>query len=92
MEIGIAGWAFNRWIREQKSLTLLQFPALAREEYGVGVVDFVFDVFESDGPVPEPAARGDRAAPLGVANIAVDTGSLASPNAKVRQTDLENQE
>jgi sugar phosphate isomerase/epimerase len=90
MEIGIAGWAFNRSIREQKSLTLLEFPALARQEYGVGVIELVSTFFENQtaqylNKLREEIERHD----LRVANIAVDTGSLASPDEKVRRTDLE---
>ncbi len=47
MEIGIAGWALNRSIRQDKTLTLLQLPALARQDFGVDVVELVSTFFES---------------------------------------------
>ena len=47
MKIGIAGWAFHRSILQQRSLTLLDFPVLARQEYGVEMVELVSAFFPS---------------------------------------------
>jgi sugar phosphate isomerase/epimerase len=89
-EIGIAGWALNRSIREHKTLTLLQFPALARGEFGVDRIELVSTFFESQNAKYlnelRQAIEKER---LKVDNIAVDTGNLASPDEATRRTDLE---
>jgi sugar phosphate isomerase/epimerase len=89
-EIGIAGWALNRSIREQKSVTLLQFPAIARGEFGVDTVELVSTFFESQNAKYlnelRQALEKER---LKVHNIAVDTGNLSSPDEATRRTDLE---
>ncbi len=90
MEIGIAGWALNRSIREHKTLTLLDFPALAREEFGVDTIELVSTFFESQSaPYLNELRRAIAAQRLRVVNIAVDTGTLASADEAARRTDLE---
>lgn len=90
MEIGIAGWALNRSFREHKTLTLLEFPALARDEFGVDTIELVSTFFESQSaPYLNDLRRAIAAHRLHVVNIAVDTGSLASPDEAPRRTDLE---
>ncbi len=40
MNIGIAGWAINRRFRdEDEPLALLDFPRLAREEFGLSHIE-----------------------------------------------------
>lgn len=90
MEIGIAGWALNRSIRQDKSLTLLDFPRLAREEFGVGIIELVSALFENQSAkylnqLREELVRYN----LQVANIAVDTGTLSSSDAASRRTEIE---
>lgn len=90
MEIGIAGWALNRSIRQDKTLTLLKFPALVRGEFGVDVVELVSTFFESQSAnYLNDLRRALEAERLRVHNIAVDTGSLCSPDEATRRTDLE---
>jgi sugar phosphate isomerase/epimerase len=90
LEIGIAGWALNRSIRQDKTLTLLKFPALARGEFGVDVVELVSTFFESQSAnYLNDLRRALEAEKLRVHNIAVDTGSLCSPDEATRRTDLE---
>ena len=89
-DIGIAGWALNQSIRELKTLTLLEFPALARQEYGVDTIELVSTFFENQSAAYLNRLREEiERHGLFVANIAVDTGSLASPDASVRRTDIE---
>lgn len=90
MDVGIAGWALNRAIREKKDLTLLDFPKLARQEYGVDSVELVSTFFESQSAryLNELRENLERER-LPVLNIAVDTGNLSSPDERVRRTDLE---
>ena len=90
MEIGIAGWAINRSIREHKTLTLMDFPKLAREEFGVDTVELVSTFFESQSAryLNELRLELERQR-LKVHNIAVDTGNLSSADEATRRTDLE---
>lgn len=90
MDIGIAGWAVNRAIRQDRTLTLLEFPALARQELEVDTVELVSTFFESQSAayLNELRQRLERER-LAVRNIAVDTGNLSSPDEAVRRTDLE---
>jgi sugar phosphate isomerase/epimerase len=90
VEIGIAGWALNRSILRDKSLTLLEFPRLAREEFGVGTIELVSTFFESQSAKYLNQLREEIAQQrLRVANIAVDTGTLAAADPAARRTDLE---
>jgi sugar phosphate isomerase/epimerase len=90
MEISIAGWAVNRSIREQKSLTLMDFPKMAREEFGVDTVELVSTFFESQSAryLNELRQELERQR-LKVHNIAVDTGNLSSADETTRRTDIE---
>lgn len=90
MEIGIAGWALNRSIRQDKTLTLLKFPALARGEFGVDTVELVSTFFENQSAkYLNELRRAIEAERLKVRNIAVDTGTLATADEAERRTDLE---
>jgi sugar phosphate isomerase/epimerase len=90
MEIGIAGWALHRSIRELKTMTLLDFPALARQEFAVSTIELVSSLFEGQSaPYLNRLREEIERHHLRVANIAVDTGSLASQDEAVRRTDLE---
>jgi sugar phosphate isomerase/epimerase len=90
VEIGIAGWALNRSIRQLKTLTLLDFPALARQEYGVDTIELVSTFFpEQSAPYLNRLREAIAEHRLRVANIAVDTGNLSSPDEATRRTDLE---
>jgi sugar phosphate isomerase/epimerase len=90
VEIGIAGWALNRSILRDKTMTLLDFPRLAGEEFGVGTIELVSTFFESQGAAYLNQLREEIAKHrLRVANIAVDTGTLATADPAARRTDLE---
>ena len=90
MEIGIAGWALNRSFRQDRTLTLLEFPALARDEFGVDVVELVSSFFESQSAnYLNDLRRALETARLRVRNIAVDTGNLSNADEATRRTDLE---
>jgi sugar phosphate isomerase/epimerase len=90
MEIGIAGWALNRSIRQDKTLTLLQLPALARQDFGVDVVELVSTFFESQSAnYLNDLRRALEKERIRVHNIAVDTGHLATADDAARRTDVE---
>lgn len=90
MEIGIAGWALNRSILREKSITQLDFIRLAREQYKVDTIELVSTFFESQSAKYLNQLREEIAKHrLRVANIAVDTGTLASADKAARRTDIE---
>jgi sugar phosphate isomerase/epimerase len=89
-EIGIAGWALNRAILRERTLALLDFPAVARQEFGVGTIELVSTFFErQDAAYLNRLREAIERERLRVANIAVDTGTLATPDPATRRTDLE---
>jgi sugar phosphate isomerase/epimerase len=90
MEIGIAGWAINRSIREHKTMTLMDLPKLARQEFNVDTIELVSTFFESQNAkyLNEVRQTIERER-LRIANIAVDTGNLSSPDEATRRTDIE---
>lgn len=78
MKIGLAGWSLNRRFKAGQ-LTLLDYPARVREEFGLSVIELNSPFFKSleDDYLKELAARINRAG-CTVANIAVDgQGDLA---------------
>jgi sugar phosphate isomerase/epimerase len=90
MKIGIAGWAFHRSILQQRSLTLLDFPGLARQEYGVETVELVSEFFESTtaGYLNRLRSVLEREH-VTVHGIAVDQGDITNLDASARRTSLE---
>lgn len=45
-EISLAQWSLHRAILNEKTLDNLDFPAVARKEYGIGVVEYVNQFFK----------------------------------------------
>jgi len=88
-EIGIAGWAFHRSIQQDKTMTLLDLPAVCRE-LGATTIELVSTFFESQHAAYLNTLRqAVEAQGQQVRNIAVDMGNIANPDAARRQTDLE---
>ncbi|HEV7215567.1 MAG TPA: sugar phosphate isomerase/epimerase family protein [Chloroflexota bacterium] len=88
-EIGIAGWAFHRAIQQDKTMTLLDLPAVCRE-LGATTIELVSTFFESQQARYLNALRqAIETQGQQVRNIAVDMGNIANPDAAVRNTDLE---
>jgi len=88
-EIGIAGWAFNRSILKDKSMTMLDLPAVCKE-LGASTIELVSTFFESQSaPYLNRVRESVEAQGQTIRNIAVDTGNVGSPDEKVRKTDLE---
>jgi sugar phosphate isomerase/epimerase len=89
IDIGIAGWALNGEILREKTLTLLEFPAVCRE-FGVRTVELVSSFFASQhAKYLNELRRALEDNGLSVRNIAVDMGNIAGPDPKERRTDLE---
>lgn len=89
-EIGVAGWAFHRSILQDRTLTLLDLPRLARETYDLGTIELVSEFFESQtAGYLNRLRRALETAGTYVHDIAVDQGNLSSPDAAERRTSLE---
>ena len=90
LDVGVAGWAFHRSILQKRSLSLLDFPALARQEYGVGTVELVSEFFESQtAGYLNRLRRALEAERVEVHGIAVDQGNISSADESERRTSLE---
>jgi sugar phosphate isomerase/epimerase len=90
VDIAIAGWAVHNSILRNRTLTLLEFPALARQEYGVGTIELVSEFFPSQtAGYLNRLRRALEAEQVRVHGIAVDQGNIASADAAERRTSLE---
>lgn len=89
LELGIAGWILSGEILRQKTLTLLEFPAVCAS-HGVKIVELCSTFFESQNAKYLNELR-TRLVDNGlfVQNIAVDMGNIAGADAAVRRTDIE---
>ena len=103
MEISLAGWSIHRRFRDSESpLLLLDFPALAVEEFDIRLLELnspFFAYADPDNPATSRLAAGylielrQRARDSGVQllNVAVDGhGDLASPDNKERKQAVDN--
>lgn len=89
IEIGIAGWVLSGEILREKTLTLLEFPAVCAS-YGVKTVELCSAFFTSqDARYLNELHRNLEDNGLSVQNIAVDMGNIAGANAAVRRIDIE---
>ena len=89
LEIGIAGWVLSGEILQEKTLTLLEFPAVCAS-YGVKTVELCSRFFESqDARYLNELRRELEGNNLSVQNIAVDMGNIAGADPAVRRTDIE---
>ncbi|MFQ6040277.1 MAG: sugar phosphate isomerase/epimerase family protein [Candidatus Poribacteria bacterium] len=88
-EIGIAGWILSGEILREKTLTLLEFPAVCAS-YGVKTVELCSRFFENQDAryLNELRCKLEDNG-LSVQNIAVDMGNIAGADAAVRRTDIE---
>lgn len=89
LELGIAGWILNREILHDRTLTLLEYPAVCAS-YGVKTVELCSAFFESQHARYLNDLRAvleDNG--LSTRNIAVDMGNIAGADPAARRTDLE---
>jgi sugar phosphate isomerase/epimerase len=90
VEIGLAGWAFHRSILQDRSLALLDFPALARQELGVSTVELVSEFFPSQtAGYLNKLRQALEAQQLAVRCIAVDQGNISTSDVAIRRTGIE---
>jgi sugar phosphate isomerase/epimerase len=88
-QIGIAGWIFQRSIRLDKTMTLLDLPPVSAE-LGATSIELVSTFFESQHANYLNQLRGViEKANLEVRSIAVDQGNIANSDSAVRRTDIE---
>jgi sugar phosphate isomerase/epimerase len=89
-EIGIAGWAFHHNILQERTLSLLDLPALARQAYGVRTIELVSEFFESQTAGYLNQLRQALATEgVRVHSIGLDHGNIAAADAAERRTSLE---
>lgn len=90
MEIGLAGWAFHRAILQERSLALLDFPALARQELGVDTIELVSEFLPSQtAGYLNRLRQALEAQRLAVRSVAVDQGNISTADAAIRRTGIE---
>ena len=59
MEISLAGWSINRRFRDQDNpLSLLDYPQLVRDEFGINAVELNSPFFTYEAP-DNPAQSGN---------------------------------
>lgn len=89
VDIGIAGWIFNRSILRDQTMTLLDLPA-ACASLGVQTIELVSTFFPGQtAPYLNQLRSAIQEHGLQVRNIAVDMGNIANPDSLTRRTDLE---
>ena len=89
LDVGIAGWILSGEILREKTLTLLEYPAVCAS-YGVKTVELCSRFFESqDAAYLNDLRKRLEDNGLSVRNIAVDMGNIAGADAAVRRTDIE---
>jgi len=89
LDVGIAGWILSGEILREKTLKLLEFPAVCAS-YGVKTVELCSRFFESQDAKYLNELRGElENNGLSVHNIAVDMGNISGADPAVRRTDVE---
>ncbi len=87
MELAISGWSLHREI--PKKTSLLDFPRIAAQEFGVKAIELNSPFFASTKP-DYLATLKKKMADEGVVpiNIAVDLGNIANPDDEQRAKDI----
>ena len=89
MFVGLSSWVFGRAV-QAGDLTLLDFPRMAREEFGVDSIEVHSHHFVSHrAEYLDDLRRRIEGAGLQVRNVAVDTGVVYHPDPATRRTNLE---
>ncbi|MSP13453.1 MAG: sugar phosphate isomerase/epimerase [Chloroflexi bacterium] len=91
--ISLAGWSLNRRFRRPYNpLKLLDFPRVAKEEFGLSMIELNSPFFESLDDTYLRQLLGSAASQeVAMLNIAVDNqGNLSSPDAAERQKAVDN--
>jgi L-ribulose-5-phosphate 3-epimerase len=92
-KISLAEWSFHRTINDKKTMTNLDFPIVAKRDYGIDAVEYVNQFFKDKAK--DTAYLTDlkkRAADNGVTNVLImidDEGDLGDPNESRRTEAVE---
>lgn len=92
MQLSLCGWSLNRLFRRAESpLTLLDFPAFAKNEFGIDAVELNNIYFAAaDAAYVEQLSRNADASGVTLLNIAVDEpGDLSSDDEAARLEAIE---
>jgi sugar phosphate isomerase/epimerase len=93
-QISLAEWSLHVAIRDQKRLTNLDFPKVARREFGIGAVEFVNQMFmdkaQDKAYLAELKKTCDGEGVRSVLIMCDREGNLGDPDAKKRTTAVEN--
>ncbi|MBI3941445.1 MAG: sugar phosphate isomerase/epimerase [Chloroflexi bacterium] len=91
--ISLAGWSLHRRFRRlEDPLKLLDFPQVAKEEFGLSMIELNSPFFESlEQTYLDQLLRNAEGQGVSMLNIAVDNqGNLSSPDAGERNQAVEN--
>lgn len=94
-KISLAEWSLHRTLRdESKEWTNLDFPSLAREEFGIDAVEFVNQFFKDkakdESYLSELKSRCDDQGVKSLLIMIDGEGNLGDPNAEARKQAIEN--
>jgi sugar phosphate isomerase/epimerase len=93
-KISLAQWSLNRSIRNEKKLTNLDFPQVAKEEFGIDAVEYVNQFFADKAKDNTYLSElKQRAADQGVKSLLImvdGEGNLGDPNEEARAKTVDN--
>ena len=90
MELGIGAWSLHRSISESREITLLQFPGICADEFGVKVIELCSQFFPgTDTGYLNELRQAIEGAGVRVLNISIAMGNIAAADDKERRTDIE---
>jgi sugar phosphate isomerase/epimerase len=93
-DISLAEWSLNRTIRNQKTMTNLDFPRVARQEFGVSAIEYVNQFFMDKATDRAYLQEmNSRAKGEGVTQVLImcdNEGRLGDTDAAARKTAVEN--
>lgn len=93
-KISLAEWSFHRAIREEKTMTTLDFPVVARRDFGIEAVEYVNQLFMDKAKdrdyLAELKARCDSEGVRSLLIMCDREGSLGDPDAAKRKQAVEN--
>ena len=93
-KISLAEWSLHRSIRKEKSMTNMDFPRVAREEFGIGGIEYVNSFFKDKAfnrqYLAELKQQCDDHEVQSLLIMCDGEGKLGDPNKKKRRQAVEN--
>ena len=93
-KISIAEWSFHRAITVKRTMTNLDFPVVAKRDYGIEAIEYVNRLFFGKGRdkayLTELKQRCDDNGVRSVLIMCDDEGDLGAPNEATRRKAVEN--